>query len=156
MCAELIREAGFGGRRRTHRRITIAIGCFVFVASCRLSAEEAGAKSHFENEVQPLLTKHCLRCHGEKKQEGGLRLDSRAALLSGGDGGPSFDPENPGASRILTALLYTDGDLQMPPKGKLPADTIAVFRRWILDGAQFSAQETGVGDKKTFTAADRS
>ena len=31
----------------------------------------------FARDVRPLLAERCVRCHGPKKQEGGLRLDLR-------------------------------------------------------------------------------
>ena len=100
----------------------------------------AVAAKFFETEVQPLLGRACLRCHGAKKAKGGLRLDSRPALLEGGDSGPAFDVQKPGASLFLTAILYVDDDLQMPPKGKMSDQEIAVLRRWILDGAPWSGR----------------
>ena len=44
---------------------------------------------HFENNVRPLLHEYCLKCHGPEKQWAGLRLDSRLAILKGGDSGPA-------------------------------------------------------------------
>ena len=46
--------------------------------------------AHFEQHVRPILAAKCLKCHGPKKQEGRLRLDSRAAMLRGGDSGPAI------------------------------------------------------------------
>ena len=47
-------------------------------------------EAFFEQKVRPLLVTHCQECHGEKKQEGGLRLDSRAAILKGSESGPAI------------------------------------------------------------------
>src|SRR5687767_10370380 len=58
----------------------------------------------FETHVRPLLAEHCLSCHGESKQKGGLRLDSRAALLKGGKTGPILDAANLPNSRLLLAI----------------------------------------------------
>ena len=41
----------------------------------------------YDREIRPLLKKHCLGCHGEKKQKGKLRLDLLSNLLSGGESG---------------------------------------------------------------------
>ncbi len=43
----------------------------------------------FESKVRPLLAEKCFRCHGPGKQKSHLRVDSRIALLTGGDGGPA-------------------------------------------------------------------
>jgi hypothetical protein len=88
----------------------------------------------FEKSVRPLLAENCFACHGPTKQKGGLRVDSRAALLRGGDSGPAFVPGQPESSRLITAIHY-DGDLRMPPKGKLADEKICVLADWIRMGA---------------------
>ena len=70
----------------------------------------------FENRVRPVLVEHCGKCHGigeGAKVKGGLRLDSRQALLTGGDNGPAIVLGKPENSRLVTALEYLDTDLQM-------------------------------------------
>ena len=107
----------------------------------------------FEQHVRPVLAQHCVTCHGEQKQESGLRLDSRAAMLKGGDSGPALVPLKPDESLIVEAIAY-DG-LEMPPTGKLPAKALAAVRRWIADGAVWpdgsAIRETG----RTITDKDR-
>ncbi len=107
----------------------------------------------FEQHVRPLLAQHCVTCHGEQKQESGLRLDSRAAMLKGGDSGPALVPLKPDESLIVEAIAY-DG-LEMPPTGKLPAKALVAVRRWIADGAVWpdgsAIRETG----RTITDKDR-
>ena len=88
----------------------------------------------FEAKVRPVLTKHCAECHGEKKQKGGLRLDSRAAALTGGDLGPAVVPGRPADSPLVKAVRYHD-DLQMPPKGKLPDAVVTDLTEWVKRGA---------------------
>jgi len=56
----------------------------------------------FSLEVQPLIEAACLRCHHEKKAEGGLRLDTLRDAITGGDTGPAIVPGKPQES-----LLYT-------------------------------------------------
>src|SRR5687768_16313598 len=75
----------------------------------------------FERKVRPLLVARCYDCHSTmaKKQRGGLLLDSRAALLQGGDSGPALVPGQPNTSLLLRAIRYEDEKLQMPPKGNL-------------------------------------
>ncbi|HVX10124.1 MAG TPA: PSD1 and planctomycete cytochrome C domain-containing protein [Pirellulales bacterium] len=88
----------------------------------------------FEKQVRPLLVEHCHQCHGERAQKGNLRLDSRAAVLQGGDTGPALVPGKPAESLLVDAIGY--GDLyQMPPLGKLAEKQIAVLRRWVELGA---------------------
>ena len=91
----------------------------------------------FEKKIRPVLAENCYSCHSTeaKKSRGGLRLDTREAILKGGDTGPALVAGDPKASLVLTALGYGDPDLKMPPKGKLPAETIADFTKWIAMGA---------------------
>ena len=71
----------------------------------------------FELRVRPLLIKHCLDCHGPKKQEGGLRLDSRSGWQRGGSRGPAIVPGEVEKSLLIRAVRYNDPQLQMPPGG---------------------------------------
>jgi hypothetical protein len=87
----------------------------------------------FEKEVRPLFVEHCLKCHGDAKPKGGLRLTSRAAVLKGGDTGPAAVAEKPDDSLLIRAVRYNDMP-QMPPKRKLTDRQIAVLTRWVKLG----------------------
>ena len=67
----------------------------------------------FEQEVRPLLVEKCYACHGAEKQKGGLRLDSREAILKGGESGPAVVPGKPEESLLVEAMNYEG--LEMPP-----------------------------------------
>ncbi|QDU64262.1 Planctomycete cytochrome C [Planctomycetes bacterium Pan216] len=108
----------------------------------RASKSSAGNNDHtafFKDHVRPLLTKHCLKCHGHGKTEGGLDLTSRASLLKGGDYGPAIDLENVEESPLLEAINY-DG-LEMPPTGKLPKSKIDVLTKWAKRGAPWGPND---------------
>jgi hypothetical protein len=94
----------------------------------------------FEQKIRPVLIKECYGCHsaGAKAVKGGLRLDSRAGVIAGGDSGPAVVPGKPEESLLLDALRY-DG-LEMPPKGKLPPGVVADFERWVRLGAPDSRE----------------
>jgi mono/diheme cytochrome c family protein len=92
------------------------------------------ASAFFETRVRPVLAEHCLQCHGAKKQSGGLRLDSRAAILKGGDGGPAIVEGDPDKSLIVQAIRH-QGELKMPEKGKLPDPAIEAVAHWVKIGA---------------------
>src|SRR5262249_42598021 len=77
---------------------------------------------------------NCHQCHGPEKQRGGLRLDSRSALLTGGDSGPAIVPGQPEKSRLVQAVQYA-GDLRMPPKSKLSDEQTAALTAWVKMGA---------------------
>jgi len=89
----------------------------------------------FETKVRPVLVTHCYECHAadSKIVQGGLRLDSRAGLLQGGDTGPAIVPGKADQSLLIKALRH-DG-IEMPPKGKLAASVIKDFETWIAMGA---------------------
>jgi cytochrome c553 len=95
----------------------------------------------FEREVRPLLVAKCFKCHGAAKQQGSLRLDSRAAILTGGDLGPAAEPGDPAASRLIEVVEYK-GDLRMPPAGKLSDREIASLTRWVKDGMAWPAGDS--------------
>lgn len=93
----------------------------------------------FEKQVRPLLIEHCQECHGARKQEGGLRLDTLAGFKKGSDGGPVFIPGNVNGSHLMQVILYPESGTQMPPKGKLPEAQIALIRKWLEMGAPWPA-----------------
>ncbi len=95
----------------------------------------------FENEIRPLLIKHCFECHSEKTTEGELRLDGRAHLLNGGASGPAAMPNKPGESLLIQAVQYRE--IEMPPNGKLPQTDIDKFVRWVEMGLPWPGEETG-------------
>ena len=91
------------------------------------------AQDFFERHVRPILVVKCLACHGQRKQESGLRLDSRAALSEGGDRGPVVDLKRIDRSLLLRAIRH-DGELEMPPAGKLGKAELDAFQQWFAMG----------------------
>jgi len=112
------------------------IACF-FTLGLLTAAVHAGDAEFFESKIRPVLVQSCYKCHSAttKSPKGGLRLDSRAALLAGGESGPSIVPGMPSGGTFLEALRYKNADLMMPPAGKLPDAAIADFETWIKRGA---------------------
>jgi hypothetical protein len=114
--------------------------CSFILFLCFIAAAPAApmdAHDFFESKIRPVLVEQCFSCHSakDKKLRGGLALDSRAAILKGGDNGPALVPGHPEKSLLLKAMHH-NGDLKMPPKGKLSAAVLADFEKWIRDGAQ--------------------
>ncbi len=122
-------------------RLRVAVAAVVAgSALLRLTvAADEAADAHFLDHVRPLLDSRCFSCHGPDKAKGSLRLDSRAAVLKGGDLGPSAVPGQPGESLLLTAVLHAKPDLEMPPKDKLSAVEVKILERWIRDGLPWPA-----------------
>jgi len=116
----------------------------------------------FEAKVRPLLVDHCWECHAEKKQKGGLRLDSIQAVLKGGKNGAVLVAGKPEQSRLITAVSYKDPDLQMPPDEQLSPDQVQVLTAWVRMGvpwpASSGAQQTAKVTKskrRVITEEDR-
>ena len=120
-------------------------GSFMHAAETKAQVDGAASARLFEEKVRPLLVAKCFQCHDEKKQKGDLRLDSRAAILQGGENGPAMVPGDPEKSAIVKAIRYEDLNFQMPPKGKLSADEIATLTHWIKLGAFWPGVETTKG-----------
>ena len=90
----------------------------------------------FESKVRPVLINRCYECHSaEKKIKGGLNLDSRAGWQAGGDNGAAIIPGDLAKSLVIKAVRYLDEDFAMPPKGRLPADEVAILEEWVKRGA---------------------
>ena len=89
---------------------------------CRNVAAAAPVKAEgmafFENRIRLMLVEHCHECHSAtgKKLKGGLRVDSRKALLKGGATGLAVVPGDPAKSLLLLAVHHEEPDLAMPPK----------------------------------------
>jgi len=95
----------------------------------------------FETQVRPVLANNCFKCHGDKKQRGGLRLDSRAAILQGGTSGAAVLPGRPSEIRLIHAVNY-QGDLEMPPTKKLKKNEIAALTDWVKMGLPWPGGNT--------------
>jgi len=103
-----------------------------------LAPSAAARSTLYAARVAPLLTQNCIGCHGPRKVKGGLRLDSFAGILRGGEDGPVLVPWHPEKSEMLRRVsLPPDDDDAMPSGGKkaLTASQIALLRDWIAAGA---------------------
>ncbi|WP_422926965.1 PSD1 and planctomycete cytochrome C domain-containing protein [Singulisphaera sp. PoT] len=109
------------------------------LASTANAAEQApipaAAIEFFEGKVRPVLVDSCIKCHGPDKQSSGLRVDSREALLEGGENGPSIVPGDPDKSLLIQAMRFTHEDFRMPPKAKLPDPVVDGVAEWVRQGA---------------------
>src|SRR5690349_18709318 len=85
----------------------------------------------FEAKIRPVLANKCYGCHSSKLKApmGGLVLDTKAGMKK--------------ATRLLTAIRYTDPHLQMPPTGKLPDNVIADFEAWVAAGSPDPRVDSG-------------
>jgi hypothetical protein len=70
----------------------------------------------YANDIQPLFEASCLRCHGEERNKGDLRLDSLESALKGGKDGKVVVPGESKKSLLVAAAAQIDNDIAMPPK----------------------------------------
>lgn len=113
----------------------------------------AEAITWFETKIRPLLSEKCWSCHRGKEIKGGLSLDSRSAILQGGDSGPAVVPGEPSKSLLIDAIHYRT--YEMPPDARLSEDSIALLERWVEMGAPWP-KETSVArvERETFEITD--
>ena len=91
----------------------------------------------FVEDVWPIFTENCIKCHGERNQEGDLRLDSPDGIRTGGEFGKIVAPGNADDS-VMYELVSGISDERMPPQGDpLSDEKIATIKAWIASGAEF-------------------
>lgn len=115
---------------------SLVAGLVLFFGNPLFAADDSPAGlEFFEAKIRPVLVQHCYECHAadSKPIQGGLRLDTRAAMQKGGDTGSAVVPNSIEESLIVAALKYED--YEMPPSGRLPAEVIRDFETWIKLGA---------------------
>jgi hypothetical protein len=118
---------------------TLSIGIFAQAdAACAYSQDkqDKDGVEFFVRHIEPVFKQHCYKCHSATADslEAELRLDSREAILSGGDSGPGVDSKRPSKSLLLQALRH-EGGLEMPPdEPALDKNTIEHFEAWIRMG----------------------
>jgi hypothetical protein len=101
------------------------------------SPAAAKTEAWFEQRIRPVLAGVCFGCHGGERVSGGLRVDSRQGLLTGGDSGAAIDLAQPAASLLLKAVAREPDVSAMPPAADaaLSADQIRDIQEWIAAGA---------------------
>jgi mono/diheme cytochrome c family protein len=93
----------------------------------------------FAKDIQPILKKSCLDCHGEDVQMGGYRLDKREFAVKGGDRGVAIIPGKSEKSPLIHYVAGLVKGLEMPPDASdaLKKESIALLRAWIDQGAKW-------------------
>lgn len=90
----------------------------------------------FGTDVRPTLARRCVPCHGPKRQEGDLRLDTRELALKGGRSGPAMVAGLSAQSLLVQLAAGLDAERVMPPGGRmLSSKEIGLLRTWIDEGA---------------------
>ena len=101
----------------------------------------------FETKIRPLLVDHCLECHGATTAENGLRLDSREAILAGGNSKqPGAIVGDPNGSLIIRAIRH-QADYEMPPAGRLDDEQVALLAEWVELGMPWPKNTGSISGK---------
>jgi len=125
------------GKKGRGKRETETKEIFQQEMSVKAIPDDPEGIAFFEARVRPTLAKYCYECHSAKegKSKGGLRVDTRIALLQGGDTGPAIVPGKLDDSLLITAIRYHEADFEMPPDGKMPDANVADLEQWVAMGA---------------------
>ena len=111
----------------------------LYLASTFLIISSSTFAVDFKKDIKPLLESRCVSCHSSSKQKGYLNLSSLLASTKGGDSGPAIIPKNTDESLLIERIsLPHDDEEIMPPKGApLNSEEIAIFKKWVENGAQW-------------------
>ncbi len=121
----------------TRHHFAVVLG--VWLVSSSLLADD---RVDYLKQIKPVLTARCVACHGALKQEAGLRLDTAALAIKGGDSGAAIKPGDSAASLLLKRTSATAESERMPPEGEpLKPEQIEVLRHWIAQKAEAPADE---------------
>lgn len=122
------------------RYLLVAMLCTSDAFTCGTVA--GGEHVDYLTQIKPVLAERCYACHGALKQEGGLRLDTAAAVAKGGDSGPAITLADADGSLLIQRVTATDETERMPAEGQaLKPEQIAALRNWIAAKAPAPADE---------------
>lgn len=138
------------GRNRRAVSLCVSVMTSLIALEC-LHADDG--VTLFETRIRPVLVEHCQECHrSDGAAEGGLVLDHRAGMRTGGTGGVILVPGAPENSRLLAILRHELPGLEMPQgEQRLDDDTLAAFTAWIAAGAPDPREPPTAGQTKAPT-----
>ena len=137
------RRRSYSGTINSRRSKALVILAFLFAAwAVQNIALAENESDFFEAKIRPVLVGTCFRCHGDLKAGGTLKVDSREALLKGGESGPALVPGKSDESLLIKAIQRHEGVSAMPPEKEkaLRPDEIAAFVTWVNAGAAWPAK----------------
>ena len=118
-------------------RLALGLTAALLAVAGELSAED---RQFFDNRIAPILKGHCLPCHNHELNDGEISFENRETLLKRrGSRGPAIVLGQPEESALIHAIRH-NGDVQMPPGKKLPAEDIDALTEWIKRGAPWGSK----------------
>lgn len=144
------RQVGISGARIL--LLSALLGTTVCAWGQRRAQQDAAVDgAYFSREVQPILEKSCLGCHGVGARLSGLDLRSRSAALQGGTRGAAFVAGS-AAKSVLYQMVSGVRTPQMPPTGRLSATATAVLKKWLDGGAPYAEAPITTAQKQVWWA----
>ena len=134
--------------RPAHAALLAMVLACAAIAGRPASAADAATWS---GSLKAVFADRCFACHGALAQQAGLRVDTAAALLAGGDAGPVVVPGDPSAGTLLARIVHADPAERMPPEGEgepLTPAQIETLKAWILAGCPAPADEVPEADPR--------
>lgn len=131
-------------------RSLVLLFVFVLNAQARLTPEQraklpeaAKEQVDFAKDIQPIIEKSCVKCHGKGRDKGGLMMETRESLLKGGDSGAAVVVGKSAESLLIELVSGLDPDEVMPQKGtKLTSREVSLMRAWIDQGLKWDSAIT--------------
>jgi len=131
------------------RFLTLILAMLAVVRALTGSAAAAAEHVDYLKHVKPVLAERCFACHGALKQEAGLRLDTAALAIKGGESGPAIVPGKAAESLLIQRVSSTDESERMPGEGQpLKPEQIAALTSWINQNAEAPADERPEGNPR--------
>lgn len=118
----------------------LLLAAFLAIPSGNALASDNPIK--FNEQIRPILSKHCIACHGpdEEDRQADVRLDTFEGATADLGGYAAIVAGDADASEIIARILSDDEDMRMPPADHakpLPADEVALLKQWINEGAEY-------------------
>ena len=127
--------------------LAMLLGCAAI--PCRLAA--AADTATWSGSLKGVFAERCSACHGALAQQAGLRVDTAAGLIAGGDAGPVVVPGDPAAGSLVARIVHADPAERMPPEGEgepLTPEQIQTLKAWIAAGCPAPADEAPESDPR--------
>ena len=127
--------------------LAVLLGCAAIPSRLAAAADAAT----WSGSLKGVFADRCFACHGALAQQAGLRVDTAAGLLAGGDTGPVVVPGDPAAGALVARIVHADPAERMPPEGEgepLSPDQIETLKAWIAAGCPAPADEVPEADPR--------
>ena len=97
-------------------------------------AKGDGAKPNYEQDVAPILKQHCVNCHGDDKQRGGLNLAGYGKIMEGGSSGVVVKAGDADGSRLYSLTAHKEEPKMPPNAARIPDPQLEILKKWIEQG----------------------